>query len=102
MVVIIPCIVTWLWYQLWQPPRINPAQVQLSVLESSRTSNGITLKAVRHPRGTLINHIFSRSDITDKPHSKWAKSYSIHQSLAETKYTEFKFYNQFTNKQRKT
>src|SRR5205809_4749933 len=41
--------------------RINPAQVRLSVLESSRTSNGLTLKAVRHPRGTLINYIFTGS-----------------------------------------
>ena len=30
-------------------------------LESSRTSNGLTQKAVRHPRGTLINYIFTGS-----------------------------------------
>src|SRR5438876_9522892 len=30
-------------------------------LESSRTSNGPTQKAIRHPRGTLINYIFTGS-----------------------------------------
>src|SRR6266540_1662012 len=69
-----------------QPSQINQAQVRLSVLESSRTSNGLTLKAVRHPRGTLINYIFTGSSSTGNPHYKWAESYSIHQSFAEGKY----------------
>ena len=44
------------------------------------------LKAVRHPRGTLINYIFTGSSSTGNPHYKWAESYNIHQSFAEGKY----------------
>src|SRR5205809_6014860 len=66
--------------------RINPAQVRLSVLESSRTSNGLTLKAVKHPRGTLINYILPDLVTRGNPHEKWAESYNIHQSFAEAKY----------------
>src|SRR5438132_571220 len=35
-------------------------------LESSRTSNGPTQKAVRHPRGMLINYIFTGSSYDRK------------------------------------
>src|SRR5207237_77358 len=61
------------------PSKINPAQVRLSVLESSRTSNGLTLKANRHPRGMLINYFFFWDrDMIGNPHEKWVESYNNH------------------------
>src|SRR6266542_6882924 len=45
------------------PLRFKPAQERLSLMESSRTSNGPSQKHVRHPRGMLINYIFTGSDI---------------------------------------
>ena len=49
------------------PLRFKPAQARLSLMESSRTSNGLSQKHVRHPRGMLINYILTESD-TGKPH----------------------------------
>src|SRR5204862_891696 len=39
------------------PLRFRPAQARLSLMESSCTSNGLSQKHVRHPRGALINNI---------------------------------------------
>jgi len=51
VVVIIPC---YNLAQLWQPSRINPVQVRLSLTESSHTSTGLILKAVRNPAGPWL------------------------------------------------
>src|SRR6266508_1391446 len=39
------------------PLRFRSAQMRLSLMESSRTSNELSRKHVRHPRGMLINYI---------------------------------------------
>ena len=39
------------------PLRFNPVQERLFLMESSRTSNRLSRKHVRHPRGMLINYI---------------------------------------------
>src|SRR5438105_1816032 len=61
------------------PLQFRPAQGRLSLMESSRTSNGLSRKHVRHPRGTLINYILQdRIQVTIR---RWMKSYSQPQNL---------------------
>src|SRR6266542_675265 len=64
-------------------------------LESSRTSNGSILRAVRHPCGTLINYIFQDRVSIGNPHETWAESYNNHiRVLRKRKRTEFKVLQQ--------
>src|SRR5438034_11100672 len=82
------------------PLQFRPAQVRLSLMESSRTSNGLSRKHVRHPRGTLINYILQdRIQVTIR---RWAKSYSQPQNiLAEAKYYKFLVHKQSSQTERK-
>src|SRR6266511_4469737 len=75
------------------PLRFRPAQVRLYLMESSRTSNGLSQKHVRHPRGTLINYIFTGSD-TGKPYVDGRNHTVNHRTfLAEAKYYKFSVHN---------
>src|SRR5438128_11704503 len=62
------------------PHEFNPAQVRLSIMESSRTSNGLNRKAVRHPCGTLINYIFIGSKVSTAIHMKRGRNHTVNRN----------------------
>src|SRR6266498_4164309 len=67
-------------------------------LESSRTSNGPTQKAVRHPRGTLISYIFTGSRYDRYSTLKVGGIIQHPPEFCGSKILQsFKFYKQFTN-----
>src|SRR6266498_1186100 len=74
------------------PHEFNPAQVRLSIMESSRTSNGLNRKAIRHPYGTLINYFFfTGSKVSTAIHNKHGRNHTVNRNrvLAEAKYYKF-------------
>ena len=83
------------------PHEFNPAQVRLSIMESSRTSNGLNRKAIRHPYGTLINYIFTALKVLMANHMKRGRNHTVNRNrvLAEAKYYKFSVHKHRGKKQ---
>ena len=84
-----------LWYPKGVAPlRFRPAQVRLSLMESSRTSNELRWKHVRHTRGKLINYIFQdRIQVNHTQMGEIIQSSTEHFFFAEAKYYRLQFTN---------
>ena len=87
--------------KMWQPSRINPVQVRLSLMESFRTSTGLTLKAVRNPTGPWLTTIFHRIAFQQVNLCKEGGFIQPHTTEFAEANRDKRLYRQFKTKQRK-